>query len=110
MKFTQKSLEALTEQGKYSDPITSGLFLKIRTGGSKSWFYRRMVRGKDYETGLGSFRRVNLAQARSIASGLYALPPEEFIAYIETKKKQKSYRRKRQKFFTDFPSGAAEIY
>ena len=94
MKFTQKSLEALTEQGKYSDPITSGLFLKIRTGGSKSWFYRRMVRGKDYETGLGSFRRVNLAQARSIASGLYALPPEEFIAYIEAKKNKKAIEEK----------------
>lgn len=29
MKFTQRNLELITENGKYSDPITSGLFSEL---------------------------------------------------------------------------------
>lgn len=56
----------LTEPGLYADG--GGLALQVAPGGSKSWSFRFMVKGKQRKMGLGSFPAVSLAQVREIAA------------------------------------------
>ena len=90
MKFTQRNLELITENGKYSDPITSGLFLRVRKQKFKSWYYRRCIDYNRYELGLGSFSKVNLSAARSEAARLNAMRDEVFRVSLRQKRKRES--------------------
>jgi integrase len=55
----------LTESGLHW--VSDGLYLSVSEGGSKSWIFRFMRRGRAREMGLGSFRFVSLAEAREKA-------------------------------------------
>lgn len=89
MKFTQRSLEALVTPGKFPDPVTPNLFLRIR-GTGKSWYYRRMIDKRRVDIGLGAFKRVNLAAARAEASTLNGMNNSEFRQFVEDRKKKRS--------------------
>lgn len=52
--------------GRYADG--DGLYLVVAPGGSKSWVCRVQKRGKRRDIGLGSVKKVSLAQARSLAT------------------------------------------
>lgn len=102
MKFTQRSLEALVTPGKFPDPVTPNLFLRIR-GTGKSWYYRRMIDKRRVDIGLGAFKRVSLAAARSEASTLNGMNSSEFRQYLEDRKikaENASDRRRHEKKLT----------
>lgn len=102
MKFTQRNLELITENGKYSDPITSGLFLRVRKQKFKSWYYRRCIDYNRYELGLGSFSKVNLSAARSEAARLNAMRDEVFLEFLSARKeKEKLEPEKKSLVFRD---------
>lgn len=102
MKFTQRNLELITENGKYSDPITSGLFLRVRKQKFKSWYYRRCIDYNRYELGLGSFSKVNLSAARSEAARLNAMRDEVFLEFLSARKeKEKVEPEKKSLVFRD---------
>ncbi|WP_348642191.1 Arm DNA-binding domain-containing protein [Mesorhizobium sp. B2-3-5] len=50
-KFTDTSLKRLVDPGIYSD----GLFLRVRKGGSRQWFFIHKRGGKRAELGLGGY-------------------------------------------------------
>lgn len=54
------------QSGKYSDG--GGLWLWVADNGNRKWVYRYSRQGKRRELGLGSFKDVGLAEARSKAS------------------------------------------
>jgi integrase len=56
---------AKAKPGMHNDGY--GLYLRVASGGSKSWIYRYAVDGKVSDMGLGSALVVTLAQARKIA-------------------------------------------
>lgn len=89
MKFTQRSLEALVTPGKFPDPVTPNLFLRIR-GTGKSWYYRRMIDKRRVDIGLGAFKRVNMSAARAEASTLNGMNNSEFRQFVEDRKKKRS--------------------
>jgi len=92
MKFTQKDLEKTIEIGEFYDPLTPGLFLRVRPQG-KSWMYKRMINRQRKCVGLGGFEKVSLVKARVCASKLRAMSDEEFLNYdpkaISAKKRGK---------------------
>jgi len=49
-------------------PDGAGLYLQVTGEGAKSWILRYSLRGKAREMGLGSFRKVSLADARRKAA------------------------------------------
>ena len=51
--------------GLYADG--AGLYLRVGRGGSKSWAFRYMLKGKPREMGLGGLNKVSLADARKKA-------------------------------------------
>ena len=51
--------------GMYADGL--GLYLKVRTGNSKSWIFRYRTGGRLRDMGLGPFHTVSLAEAREKA-------------------------------------------
>ena len=65
--LTVLRVKSLTEPGKYHDGNGTGLFLRIRKGGSRQWIQRLNIRGKPREIGLGSPPAVSLATARTLA-------------------------------------------
>lgn len=69
---TAKFYEALTEPGYHFDG-RNGLYLQVSPSGSKSWICRFSFENKSYEQGLGSFRRISLAEARKRAAAKRAL-------------------------------------
>jgi hypothetical protein len=52
--------------GRYADG--GGLGLVVYRDGSRSWYFRFMVRGQSREMGLGSFQAVPLTEARKMAA------------------------------------------
>lgn len=56
--------------GRYADG--NGLYLHVRSSGSRAWVFRAVVDGKRKDFGLGSVRKVSLAQARSKAASYQA--------------------------------------
>lgn len=56
--------------GRYADGL--GLYLLVRSSGSRSWVLRSQVDGKRRDFGLGSTTVVSLAQARADAADLRA--------------------------------------
>ena len=47
-----------------------GLYLRVRSSTSRSWVFIRIVGGKRYERGLGSYPDVSLARAREFAQAM----------------------------------------
>ncbi len=63
-----RKIKELSNPGRYADG--QGLYLHIRTGGSRQWILRTTVQGKRTDIGLGSPSYVTLAQARAKAHEL----------------------------------------
>jgi integrase len=64
-KLTAKKVEILREPGFYGDG--EGLYLKVGTGGAKSWILRTVVHRRRRDLGLGSASLTSLAEARTKA-------------------------------------------
>lgn len=67
-KLTQLKISKLQEPKLYGDG--AGLWLKVTSGGSKSWVLRYWVARRERWTGLGSYPDVSLAEARERAATL----------------------------------------
>ncbi len=61
-RLSDKAVKAKKKRGRYSD--SGGLYLHITKLGYKWWEYRFRIRGKLRTTGLGSYPKVSLKQAR----------------------------------------------
>jgi hypothetical protein len=59
-------IERLTKPGAYRD--SAGLYLKVGSGGGRSWVFRFMLAGTARNAGLGKYPEISLAQARQLAS------------------------------------------
>ena len=64
-KLTAKKVENLRAPGFHGDG--EGLYLKVGSGGAKSWILRTVVHGRRRDLGLGSAGLVSLAEARTMA-------------------------------------------
>ncbi len=64
-QLTAAFVRKVAEPGRYHDGM--GLFLNVKSTGSKSWIQRITIRGKRRDIGLGSTLRVTLAEARKRA-------------------------------------------
>ena len=67
-RLTIAKARSLNKPGRHSDG--SGLYLRVRKSGSKSWIFQHRKNGKYREIGLGSFDMVSLADARMKAKTL----------------------------------------
>ncbi|PLK27701.1 Arm DNA-binding domain-containing protein [Novosphingobium sp. TH158] len=63
LKATQISAFAVTDK-TYRKSDEKGLYLEIRPNGSKLWFLKYRIAGKEKRLGLGAWPDVTLAQAR----------------------------------------------
>jgi integrase len=63
-----KRIRDLKEPGRYGDG--DGLYLHIRSGGSKQWLLRVFVQGKRKDIGLGSASIISLSEARELAQDM----------------------------------------
>ncbi len=61
-KLSDARVKALRSVGRYGDG--DGLYLNVRSGGSKSWILRAIVDGRRTDIGLGGYPATGLAQAR----------------------------------------------
>ena len=64
-RLTVRGVAAANKPGLYSDG--NGLYLAVARGGSKSWIYRYMLRGRSRDMGLGGVDVIPLAEARERA-------------------------------------------
>jgi integrase len=62
-RLSAKEVEKITAAGMYADG--AGLYLQVTSAGAKSWILRYSLAGRPREMGLGSLRKVSLADARS---------------------------------------------
>lgn len=67
-KMTAVSVKALTAPGRYGDG--DGLYLDVAPGGARTWIVRVQSNGKRRDIGLGSFKLVGLADARTAAADI----------------------------------------
>ena len=76
--FTKKAIENLEppegskQQDRYYDSKTRGLFLLVTTGGAKTFYVRRKVKGKSELYMLGRFPELTVEQARAKAGGFHS--------------------------------------
>jgi len=85
-RLTIAKARSINKPGRHSDG--SGLYLRVRKSGSKSWIFQHGKNGKYREIGLGSFEHVSLADARmkakALAERLYqGLPLIEVVEHSE---------------------------
>ena len=66
--LTHQKCRQVVAPGRYTDAGGDGLYLNVARGGSKSWMQRITIAGRRRDIGLGSFRRVTLADARTAAA------------------------------------------
>jgi integrase len=83
-QLTATKIQKTKAPGLYPDG--AGLYLQVTSETAKSWLLRYSVRGKAREMGLGSLRKVSLAQARRKAADCHRLL-EEHIDPIEHRTK-----------------------
>jgi len=76
-------VQKIKTSGMYPDG--AGLYLQVTAADAKSWLFRYSLRGKAREMGLGSFRKVSLADARRKATECHRLL-EDHIDPIEHRK------------------------
>lgn len=65
-RLVARQVVTLTEPGMHADG--SGLYLRVRPNGTRSWVLVAIVRGQRREMGLGIPRDVSLARARELAA------------------------------------------
>ncbi len=70
-RLTATKVQRFKAPGMYPDG--AGLYLQVTGENSKSWLLRYSVRGKAREMGLGSLRKVSLAEARRKAADCHKL-------------------------------------
>jgi integrase len=70
-QLTAKKVEKLSVPGMYADG--AGLYLQVTGKEAKSWLFRYSLRGRAREMGLGSLRKVSLANARQKAAECHKL-------------------------------------
>jgi integrase len=67
-QLSARAVANLADEGAYADG--GGLYLVVKSGGSKSWQFWTKVEGKRSKIGLGGFPDVSLADARAKAAAL----------------------------------------
>jgi Arm DNA-binding domain len=82
----------LAKKGPGFHPDGRGLYLSVSTGGSRSWIFRYMLRGKSHDMGLGSFPDISLADARAAAAGARVLC-KQGVDPIEQRDNQRAAQR-----------------
>ena len=70
-QLTATQVKKLKSPGMYPDG--AGLYLQVTGVGAKSSILRYSLRGRAREMGLGSFRKVSLAEARTKAADYHRL-------------------------------------
>jgi len=65
-KLNVRQVAALSTPGIYADG--GGLYVRVRSAGTRSWVYIYTFSGKREEMGLGSLLNISLARARDMAS------------------------------------------
>jgi integrase len=70
-QLSAKKVEKIKHPGMYADG--AGLYLQVTSNNAKSWIFRYSLRGKAREMGLGSFRKISLADARDQVAGYHRL-------------------------------------
>lgn len=65
-RLNVRQIPSLTKPGVYADG--GGLYLRVRSTGSRSWIFICMIKGNRREMGLGSILDVSLARARDKAA------------------------------------------
>jgi integrase len=70
-QLTAKKVQNVKAAGMYPDG--AGLYLQVTGEGAKSWILRYSLRGKAREMGLGSLRKVSVADARRKAAESHKL-------------------------------------
>ncbi|MGF7055667.1 hypothetical protein GGC47_004880 [Bosea sp. OAE752] len=73
-KLSARKVETLVEPGRHGDG--NGLYLQVDGSGAKRWLFLFRRDGKLKEMGLGGLSRVPLAQARTLASEVRAMPAQ----------------------------------
>jgi integrase len=86
-QLTAVKVEKVKKPGMYPDG--AGLYLQVTAKEAKSWILRYSLRGKAREMGLGSLRKVSLANARSDAAECHRLL-KDHIDPIEHRAKQRA--------------------
>lgn len=66
-KLTTRFINSVTRPGKYHDRSSLGLYLHVRTKGSKQYVQRLVINGRRKEIGLGPHPAVTLYEARNLA-------------------------------------------
>lgn len=82
-QLTATQVQRLKAPGMYPDG--AGLYLQVTGGNAKSWLLRYSLRGNAREMGLGSLRKVSLADARRKAADCHRLL-EDHVDPIEHRK------------------------
>ncbi len=70
-RLTAIKVQNLKEPGMHPDG--AGLYLQLTGDNAKSWIFRYSLRGRPREMGLGSLRKVSLAQARNEVRDYHSL-------------------------------------
>jgi len=70
-RLTALKVQKLKIPGMYADG--AGLYLQVTSNMAKSWVFRFSLRGRAREMGLGSLRKISLADARSEVSTFHRL-------------------------------------
>jgi integrase len=86
-QLTATQVQKLTLPGMYSDG--AGLYLQVTSVGAKSWILRYSLRGRAREMGLGSLRKVSIAEARRKAVDYHRLL-DEHIDPIEHRRQRRN--------------------
>lgn len=69
-----RSLRPSDKSFKVSD--SHGLYLLVNPGGSRLWYLRYPINGKESRLGLGVYPDVSLSGARQQRDGIRKLPPQ----------------------------------
>jgi integrase len=80
-KLTVRGVAALDKPGRHADG--GGLYLNVAKGGSKSWVLLFQRDGRRREIGLGSVKRVTLAEARVKAAEMRREAPRQPVTFGE---------------------------
>jgi integrase len=64
-KLSVTKVKTIKKEGCHGDG--GGLYLRVKSGGTKSWTFRYMLAGRRRDAGLGSYPAVGLAKARELA-------------------------------------------
>jgi integrase len=86
-RLTATKVQKVKAPGMYPDG--AGLYLQVTGEGAKSWILRYSLRGKAREMGLGSLRRVTLANARRKTADCHRLL-DEHVDPIEHRAKTRA--------------------